>query len=107
MTSDRSRALEIEGTPLGASAVVLGTACQDSATPVDTDVRAPLASAVVWEGTIASAQTAQKSYFVRLYADGSAFCQCPAFYFRATIKRDPRYFCKHIKRARTRCTTQQ
>src|SRR5690349_20406891 len=51
MSTDRSRPLEIDGPPLDASAVVLGTGCHgadDSHSP-----HAPDSPAVVWEGSIA------------------------------------------------------
>jgi hypothetical protein len=103
MPFDQSRALEIDGPPLDASAIVLGTDSPDAGIG---DPPHPHSPAVLWQGAMASDGTGpQMSYFVRLYADGSATCQCPAFYFRATLKRDARYFCKHVQRARTRTGT--
>jgi hypothetical protein len=55
---------------------------------------------ILWEGSLASDSQPRKSYFVRLFADGAGTCQCPAFYFRATLKRDAQFRCKHITRAR-------
>jgi hypothetical protein len=65
---------------------------------------APLASSaeatVVWSGAVeGDGSGPQRSYFVRLYADTTAHCQCPDFYFRATLRRDANYACKHIRRA--------
>ena len=60
----------------------------------------PNRPSVVWEGQAQGDGTGpQMSYFVRLYANQTAHCQCPDFYFRATLRRDANYACKHIRRA--------
>ena len=57
--------------------------------------------AVLWEGEVQGDGTGpQRSYYVRLYADSTGHCQCPAFYFRAVLKRNPAFACKHVIRAR-------
>jgi hypothetical protein len=90
------RALELEGAgeaSLDARAIVLGP-------PPSAGGWEPAAPAVVWQGNVAGDGTGpQSSYFVRLNADGSSSCQCPAFYFRGVLRRDPKFHCKHIQRA--------
>jgi SWIM zinc finger len=55
---------------------------------------------IVWQGAIGGDGTGpQSTYCVRLYADGTAHCQCPDFDFRSTLRRDASYACKHVKRA--------
>jgi hypothetical protein len=55
---------------------------------------------VLWQGAIASDGTGpQRSCFVRLNVDGTAHCQCPAYYFRGVLTRNALYRCKHIQRA--------
>ncbi len=99
------RALELDSAdqpPLDARAIVLATSC------VEVDTGAPPAASaaqtgpeIAWEGSIQGDGTGpQSSYFVRLYTDGSGHCQCPAYYFRAVLRRDPSYHCKHLVRAR-------
>lgn len=65
---------------------------------------APLPSSaeatVVWSGDVeGDGSGPQRSYFVRLYSNQTAHCQCPDFYFRSTLRRDANYACKHIRRA--------
>lgn len=104
MPVDRRRALEIDGLEqpvLDARAIVLGVPCLDSALP-DT-VPQPVGPSVVWEGAVQGDGTGpQKSYFVRLYSDGTGHCQCPAYYFRGTLRHDRAFECKHVQRARLR-----
>ena len=103
MSSDRRRHIEIDGPPLDANAIMRGSAAEHE-TPVEP--QPVTAQSVVWEGLVAGDGTGpRKSYFVRLYADSTATCQCPAFYFRATLRRDPKYACKHIGRARQRASS--
>jgi hypothetical protein len=98
MPSERLRALELEGSALDVRAIVLGGACLEAATAPAPDPAEPV---VVWEGTIRGDGTGpQASYFVRLYADGTGTCQCPAFYFRGLLRRDAAFCCKHMLRAR-------
>jgi hypothetical protein len=102
MPNERTRGLEIDGCDqpiLDARAIVLGTPCADGAsTP---PLAEPDAPAVVWEGEVRGDGTGpQRSYYVRLYADSTGHCQCPAFYFRAVLKRNPAFACKHVIRAR-------
>jgi hypothetical protein len=90
---------------LDAQAIILG-AGWDHVEP-GPPLPAPVAPAVAWEGMVQGDGTGpQSSYFVRLYVDGTATCQCPAFYFRGTLRRDPSYVCKHIGRARLRANAQ-
>ena len=104
VSSDRRRHIEIDGPPLDANAIMRGSAAEHE-TPVEPE--AASGPSVVWEGLVAGDGTGpQKSYFVRLYADSTATCQCPAFYFRGTLRRDPNYACKHIARARQRASDQ-
>ena len=99
MATDRLRALEIDGPLLDAQAIVLG-ARWDHVEPAPSSPE-PVAPAVAWEGMVQGDGTGpQSSYFVRLYVNGTALCQCPSFYFRATIRRNPEFCCKHIRRAR-------
>jgi hypothetical protein len=57
---------------------------------------------VMWSGDVeGDGSGPQRTYFVRLYAGGTAHCQCPDFYFRSTLRRDATYACKHIRRARS------
>jgi hypothetical protein len=101
MPADVARALEIDGPPLDAQAIVLGAGCREGAPPVP--VPHPTAPAVVWEGSVQGDGTGpQPEYYVRLYADGTAHCQCPAFYFRGTLRRNNAFVCKHVQRARLR-----
>ena len=105
MATDRLRALEIDGPSLDAQAIILG-ARWDHVEPAPSSSE-PVAPAVAWEGMVQGDGTGpQSSYFVRLYVDGTATCQCPAFYFRATLRRNPAYSCKHIGRARLRADAQ-
>jgi hypothetical protein len=101
MATDRLRTLEIDGPGLDAQAIILGARWDhvEPALPSSESV----SSAVAWEGMVQGDGTGpQSSYFVRLYVDGTATCQCPAFYFRATLRRNPEFCCKHIRRARVR-----
>jgi hypothetical protein len=87
-------------------AIVLGAPCLDD--PASAAVDEPVAPTVVWEGQIhGDGPGPQKSYFVRLYSDGTAHCQCPAFYFRGTLRHERTYACKHLQRARQRILQQQ
>ena len=81
---------------LDAHAIVLGAS--ENADPA---VPAPaVESLVIWSGDVqGDGSGPQRSYFVRLYANQTAHCQCPDFYFRATLRRDSTYACKHIRRA--------
>ena len=83
-------------------AIVLGASpVAGPATECPTAAETP--AGVAWEGSIEGDGTGpQRSYYVRVYADGSAHCQCPAFYFRSVLRRDPQYRCKHIRRALVR-----
>ncbi len=105
MATDRLRTLEIDGPSLDAQAIILG-AGWDHVEPVLPPSQ-PVAPAVAWEGMVQGDGTGpQSSYFVRLHVDGTALCQCPSFYFRATVRRDSAFFCKHIRRARLRANAQ-
>jgi hypothetical protein len=98
MPTERLRGLELDGPVLDARAIVLGGACQEV---VSAPVPNPTEPVVAWEGTVQGDGTGpQASYFVRLYADGTGTCQCPAFYFRGILRRDPAFCCKHMLRAR-------
>jgi hypothetical protein len=82
---------------LDARAIVLGS-CAEPTSPTPIGSPTP---AVIWEGNIAGDGTGpQQCYFVRLYDNGTAHCQCPAFYFRGVLRRDTEYACKHVHRAR-------
>ena len=99
------RALELddpEQPVLDARAIVLATTAISCADGAPAPAGAPAAGpAIVWEGSIEGDGTGpQRSYSVRLYADGSGHCQCPSYYFRAILKRDPAFRCKHLVRAR-------
>ena len=102
MPGERSRSLEIEGSDepgLDARSIVLGGGYRQDAEPSPVDQ--PTGPSVVWEGQVQGDGTGpQKSYFVRLYSDGTGHCQCPAFYFRGTLRHEPTYACKHVQRAR-------
>ena len=101
MATERLRTLEIDGPSLDAQAIILG-AGWDHVEPAPPSPE-PVAPAVAWEGMVQGDGTGpQSSYFVRLYVNGTATCQCPAFYFRATLRRDPGFCCKHIRRVRAR-----
>ncbi len=101
MPIDRLHDLELDGPLLDARAIVLAAPAPEGAPPVPAPV--PTVPAVLWEGTVQGDGTGpQAAYFVRLYADVTAICQCPAFYFRGTLARDPAYWCKHAQRARLR-----
>ena len=95
-----SRAPDIDDSDspgLDARAIVQGH-CVESATRSYAVVQTP---GVVWEGNVAGDGTGpQRSYYVRLYDDGTGHCQCPAFYFRGVLRRDPTFACKHVRRAR-------
>ena len=82
---------------LDALAIVLGTANNPAAAPTQA-----AEASVLWSGDVqGDGSGPQRSYFVRLYVDGTAHCQCPDFYFRSTLRRDTTYACKHIRRARS------
>src|SRR5690242_2166197 len=102
MPRERPRSPEIDGSDapgLDPRAIVLGAGCTENTAPPFEDQ--PTEPLVVWEGQVQGDGTGpQKSYFVRLYSDGTAHCQCPAFYFRGTPRHEPTYACKHIQRAR-------
>ena len=102
MPGERSRSLEIDGSDepgLDARSIVLGGGCREDAEPPAVDQ--PTGPSVVWEGQVQGDGTGpRKSYFVRLYSNGTAHCQCPAFYFRGTLRHEPTYACKHVQRAR-------
>jgi hypothetical protein len=103
MPPERPRGIEIDGADqpvLNARSIVLnGGACEDIAAPAPEPRRA--GPAVVWEGSIQGDGTGpQRSYYVRLYADRTAHCQCPSFYFRGVLRRDAAFACKHVLRAR-------
>ena len=105
MPIDRLRGLELDGPMLDARAIVLGAPALEGAPPAPAPQ--PTVPAILWEGAVQGDGTGpQAAYFVRLYADGTATCQCPAFYFRGTLKRDQTYCCKHIGRARLRANSQ-
>ena len=73
--------------------------CTENTAPPFADQ--PTEPLVVWEGQVQGDGTGpQKSYFVRLYSDGTAHCQCPAFYFRGTLRHERTFACKHVQRAR-------
>jgi len=100
MPGERRRSLEIDGTDapgFDARAIVLGGGQEDAElSPADQPT-----PSVLWEGQVQGDGTGpQKSYFVRLYSDDTAHCQCPAFYFRGTLRHEPTYACKHVQRAR-------
>jgi hypothetical protein len=101
MPGERPRSLEIDGTDapgFDARAIVLGGGGQEDGGRPAVDQRTP---SLVWEGQVQGDGTGpQKSYFVRLYSDDTAHCQCPAFYFRGTLRHEPTYACKHVQRAR-------
>ncbi len=102
MPAERTRSLEIDESDqpmLDTRAIVLGGPCEDLASPASE--AEPAAPAVLWEGEVQGAGTGpQRSYYVRLYADSTGHCQCPAFYFRGVLKRNPAFACKHVARAR-------
>ena len=99
MSADGARALEIDAHALDVQAIVLGAGCREGAPPVP--VPHPGTPAVVWEGPVQGDGTGpQSAYYVRLYANGTAHCQCPAFYFRGTLRRNAAFVCKHVRRAR-------
>jgi hypothetical protein len=55
---------------------------------------------VVWQGQVSSDGTRpQNAYYVRLYADGSGHCSCPAHYFHGLLRRQAQFRCKHLARA--------
>jgi hypothetical protein len=94
MPTERLRGLELEGPALDARAIVLGGAGLEAVPAPGPDPAQPV---VAWEGAIKGDGTGpQASYFVRLYADGTGTCQCPAFYFRGTLKHDQGFCCKHM-----------
>jgi len=103
MPAERSRHLEIDGCEqpgLDAHAIVLGGPCLDG-DPNPPASQSQSMPAVVWEGEVLGDGTGpQRSYYVRLYANSTGHCQCPAFYFRGVLKRDPAFACKHVIRAR-------
>jgi hypothetical protein len=77
------RPLEIDSPgeqQLDARTIVLGAAAQETVLGAgEADTATP---DVLWQGAIASDGTGpQRSYFVRLNVDGTAHCQCPAYYF--------------------------
>ena len=88
MPVERTRALEIDGRDqpaLDTHAIVLGVGCDD---PVHRRHRAAGHPAVLWEGAVQGDGTGpQRSYYVRLYADGTAHCQCPALLLRRIAAR--------------------
>jgi len=97
--SRRARDLEIDGAEsiaLDVQAIVVGaTSTSQAACPNPTP-----RTQVRWQGSIQGDGTGpQRSYFVCLYEDGGAHCQCPAYYFRAVLRHDLEYLCKHILRA--------
>jgi hypothetical protein len=102
MPAERTRALEIDGldqAALDTHAIVLGVGCDDPGP--GTAPAQPATPAVLWEGAVQGDGTGpQASYYVRLYADGTAHCQCPRFYFRGVLRRDRGFACKHVDRAR-------
>jgi len=102
MPDERPRSLEIDGTDapgFDARAIVLGDGGREDAAAAP--VEHPPGPSIVWEGQVQGDGTGpQKSYFVRLYSDATAHCQCPAFYFRGTLRHEPTYACKHVQRAR-------
>lgn len=104
MRTEPTRGLEIDGCDqpmLDTRAIVLGGPCEDLASPAPE----PNAPAVLWEGEVQGDGTGpQRSYYVRLYADSTGHCQCPAFYFHAVLKRNPAFACKHVIRARAAAT---
>ena len=76
MATDRLRALEIDGPSLDAQAIILG-AGWGHVEPASQSSES-VAPAVAWEGMVQGDGTGpQSSYFVRLYVDGTATCQCP------------------------------
>jgi hypothetical protein len=92
MPADRLGSLELDGLVLDARAIVLGAPALEGAPP--SPAPRPAIPAVLWEGSVQGDGTGpQPSYYVRLYADGTATCQCPAFYFRGTLKRDQTFAC--------------
>jgi hypothetical protein len=107
MPTERTRGLEIDGCDqpiLDTRAIVLGAPCVDVASPPSAEAE-PAVAAVLWEGEVQGDGTGpQRSYYVRLYADSTGHCQCPAFYFRAVLKRNPAFACKHVIRARAAAT---
>ena len=102
MPNERTRGLEIDGCDqptLDTRAIVLGAPGEYGASTAPESE--PAAPAVLWEGEVQGDGTGpQRSYYVRLYADSTGHCQCPAFYFRAVLKRNPAFACKHVIRAR-------
>jgi hypothetical protein len=66
MPADVARALEIDGPPLDAQAIVLGAGCREGAPPVP--VPHPTAPAVVWEGSVQGDGTGpQPEYYVLIW----------------------------------------
>jgi hypothetical protein len=93
------RALDVDGpeTPeLDPRAIVLGGCTESQLTPP------PARSvAVVWAGSVLGDGTGPQRSYYQLYDDGTGHCQCPSFFFRAVLKRDRMFVCKHVRRART------
>ena len=84
--------------PLDAWTIALSSACHKHA--ASAPVVEPSASPRCGKAPVEGDGTGpQKSYFVRLYSDGTAHCQCPGFYFRGILRRDRVFACKH-ERAR-------
>jgi hypothetical protein len=101
MPGERPRSLEIDGTDapdFDARAIVLGDSGrrmpprrQSSSLPVRQSY-----------GKARSRVTGPDLRSPILFGstDGTAHCQCPAFYFRGTLRHEPTYACKHVQRAR-------
>ncbi len=95
------RILEIDsrdGPTMDTRAVVLGS--PSGVLAIAAPAPALSAPTIVWEGNITGDGTGpQAAYWVRLYDDGTAYCQCPAQYFRGVLRHDGAFMCKHTRRA--------
>jgi len=94
-----SRDLELEGAEsiaLDVQAIVMGLVSTNQVACPNPTPR----TQARWQGNIQGDGTGpQRSYFVCVYEDGGARCQCPAYYFGAVLRHDLEYRCKHILRA--------
>lgn len=64
------------------------------------------ATGLLWEGRVpGSGAGPQAEYWVRLYRDGTAHCQCPDWHFRGLGRLQLTYVCRHIRRARAEHAT--
>jgi hypothetical protein len=95
------RALELD-TPeypnLDPHSIVVGSSDQPPVTTPPQVRQEP--AEMVWQGEMDSDGSGpQRTYYVRLYADGGGHCSCPDYYFRGLLRRQTRFRCKHLVRA--------